>query len=87
MEADTSWLVDFWGAKLSESDRQVLAARNIAVLSPGLAAINRPLGQPLDPRHQSAWVEASTRGHAVTSVVQALSRIGGYAVLAASRSR
>ena len=87
MEANATWLVDFWGAKLSETDKQVLATRQVAVLSPTLAAIKRPLGQPPDPRHQSAWVEAATRGHAVARVVNALSRVGGYAVVTASRAR
>jgi hypothetical protein len=86
-EANTTWLVEFRGAQLSESDRHSLAVRHIAILSPALAAIKRPLDQPLDPRHQSAWVEAPTRGHAVATVVKALSRIGGYDVVTASRAR
>jgi hypothetical protein len=87
MEANTAWLVDFWGAKLSESDKQLLATRHIAVLSPGLAAINRPLGRPLNPRHQSAWVEARTRGHAVAMVASALSAVGVYTIYTVSRTR
>ena len=87
MEENSTWLVDFWGAKLSESDRQGLASRHIAVLSPGLAAINRPLGEALDPSHQSAWVEAPTRGHAVAKVASALRDIGAYRAYTASRAR
>jgi hypothetical protein len=87
MEANTAWLVDFWGAVLSESDKRSLATRHIAVLSPGLAALGRVLGQPLNPRHQSAWVEAPTRGHAVAMVVSALSVIGAYSAFTASRAR
>ena len=87
MEPNTAWLVEFWGAELSESDKRSLAARQIAVLSPGLAAIHRPLGQPLNPRHQSAWVEAPTRGHAVSMVVLALSVIGVYSAFSASRAQ
>jgi hypothetical protein len=87
MDANTTWLVDFWGAKLSELDKHGLAMRRIAVLSPGVAALSRPLGQPLNPRHQSASVEARTRGHAVAMVVAALSAIGVYTAFTASRAR
>ena len=87
MDASTAWLVEFWGSELSESNKHSLATRQIAVLSPGLAAIHRPLGQPLNPRHQSAWVEAPTRGHAVAMVVSALSVIGAYSAFSASRAQ
>jgi hypothetical protein len=87
IEANPAWLVDFWGAVLSEPDKRRLATRHIAVLSPGVAALGRALGQPLNPRHQSAWVEAPTRGHAVAMVVSALSVIGAYKAFTASRAR
>jgi hypothetical protein len=87
MEGKTAWLVDFWGSVLSESDKRSLATRRIAVLSPGVAALGRALGEPLNPRHQSAWVEARTRGHAVAVVVSALSVIGAYSAFTASRAR
>jgi hypothetical protein len=87
METNATWLVAFWGAKLSESDKRSLASRHIAVLTPGLVAISRPLGKPLNPRHQSAWVVARTRGHAVAMVRSALSAIGVYTAFSASRAR
>jgi len=87
MEANATWLVEFAGAKLSGSDKRSLASRHIAVLTPGLAAISQPLGEPSSPRNQCAWVVAPTRGHAVAMVDSALSAIGAYTAFSASRAR
>ena len=82
----STWLVDFWGAKLGESAKRALSTDGIAVLSPAVAALSRGTGEPLNPRHQSAWIEAQTGTDAVAAVVEALSPLGDYAVVAVSQA-